>query len=259
MPLSGEDSKVYRRMRKAFFVCWIALELTGICARATELKPETAASFDRYLRAVEARMDEDVRRSQFLAVDRLPDSRRQQAYDQLQQGQIYIEELHVRDDDRPLHVPNALVHHWAGVIFIPKATLSEALAVLQDYDNHKNIYKPQIRRSELIEHSGNESKIYLQLYNKSVVTVVLNAHFDVTDAQLGGTRHQIASRSTRIAEVANPDKPNEHERPVGNDHGYMWRLDTYWRVEEKDGGVYVQNESVSLSRTVPAILVACTN
>lgn len=103
MLLSRDGSKVYGRMRKAFFVFWIALQLTGICASATELKPETAASFDRYIRAVEARMDEDLRRNQFLIVDRLPDLRRQQAYDQLQQGQIYIEETHARDDDRPLH------------------------------------------------------------------------------------------------------------------------------------------------------------
>lgn len=115
------------------------------------------------------------------------------------------------------------------------------------------------RFTKLIEHSGNESEIYLQLFNRSIVTVVLNAHFAVSDTQLGGTRHQIASCSTRIAEVANPDRPNEYERPVGNDHGYMWRLDTYRRVEEKDGGVYVQNESVSLSRTIPAILAWLVN
>jgi hypothetical protein len=59
--------------------------------------------------------------------------------------------------------------------------------------------------------------------------------------------------------VENVDSPNEHEKPVGNDHGYMWRLYTYWRIEEKDGGVYVQNESVSLSRTVPALLAFIVN
>jgi len=34
----------------------------------------------------------------------------------------------------------------------------------------------------------------------------------------------------------------------------MWRLYTYWRVEEKDGGIYLQNESIALSRTVPFLL-----
>ena len=233
--------------------------LGGIPARAAELKPETAAFFDRYIRAVEARMDEDIRDNQFLVVDRLPESRREQAYDQLKQGQIYIEELHARQDDGPLHIPGALIHHWSGVIFIPKATLSEALSILQDYDQHENIYKSQIRRSKLIEHSGDVSRIYFQLFSKSIVKVVLNVDFDVRDTTFGSTRHQVASRSTRIAEVANPGMLTEHEHPVGNDHGYMWRLYTYWRVEEKDGGVYVQNESVALSRAVPAVLAWLVN
>ena len=87
----------------------------------------------------------------------------------------------------------------------------------------------------------------------------MNANFDVRDTQFGSGRFQTVSRSTRIAEVENADSPNEHEKPVGNDHGYMWRLYTYWRIEEKDGGVYVQNESVSLSRTVPALLAFVVN
>ena len=72
-------------------------------------------------------------------------------------------------------------------------------------------------------------------------------------------RQQIASRSTRIVEVANPGKASQHELPAGNDHGYVWRLNTYWRVEEKDGGVYVQNESVALTRSVPLLFAWLVN
>lgn len=246
-------------MPKTLLVLWILAGLIDAPARATELKPETAASFEQYIRAVEARMDDDIGHNQFLVVDRLPESRRQEAYDQLQRGQIYIEELHTREDEHRIRIPSGLVHHWAGVIFIPKATLSEAIAVLQDYDHHQDIYKPDVRQSKLIERSGSESKIYLQMYSKSIVTVVLDANFDVSDTQFGSTRHQSASRSTRIAEVADLGRPSERELPVGNDHGYLWRLYSYWRVEEKDGGVYVQNESVALTRRVPAILAWLVN
>jgi hypothetical protein len=230
-----------------------------MAARATELKPETAAAFDRYVRAMEARMDEERRLDQFLIIDRLPDARRTAAYEQLKNGQVYIEAMSAREGDRPIKVPSGLIHHWAGVIFIPKATFSEVTAVLRDYDCHEETYKPQIRKSRLIERNGDESKIYLQFFNHSIVTVIMNANFDVRDTQFGSGRFQTVSRSTRIAEVENADSPNEHEKPVGNDHGYMWRLYTYWRIEEKDGGVYVQNESVSLSRTVPALLAFIVN
>jgi hypothetical protein len=152
-----------------------------------------------------------------------------------------------------------MIHHWAGVMFIPKAMLSETIAVLQDYENEPSIYNPEIRRSKLIERRGNRSKIYLQFYNKSIVTVVLDAYFDVVETYIGSTQAQSASRSTRIVEVVNPNSPDEHERTDGNDHGYMWRLYSYWRIEEKGGGVYIQNESITLSRTVPVMLAWLIN
>lgn len=246
-------------MRKILVALCILVDFGGMAVRATELKPETAATFDRYVHAMEARMAEDTGRDQFLVVDRLPDARRTAAYAQLKNGQVYIEAMSAREGDRPIKAPNGLVHHWAGVIFIPRATFSEVTAVLRDYDCHEDTYKPQIRKSKLIERNGDESKIYFQFFNHSIVTVILNANFDVRDTQFGPGRFQTVSRSTRIAEVENADSPNEHEKTVGNDHGYMWRLYTYWRIEEKDGGVYVQNESVSLSRTVPALIAFVVN
>lgn len=233
--------------------------LLGISARASQLKSETATAFDRYVALTEARMDDDLHVDQFLVMDRLPDAQRTEAYDQLKQGQVYIEELHTEQDHHSIHIPSGLIHHWVGAIFIPKATLSETHAVLQDYENEPNIYKPEIRRAELVERNGNESKIFLQFYNKSLVTVVLNEYSTVIEAHLGRTRLQSASRSTRIAEVANPGGPDEHERAEGDDHGYMWRLNSYWRIEEKDGGVYIQNESITLSRTVPLLLAWIVN
>lgn len=239
--------------------CWCVAALGAMPAGATELKPETSAAFDRYIRATEARMDSDITDDEFLVVDRLPDLRRQEAYAQLQDGQVYIEELHTREDHHSIHVPSGLIHHWAGVIFIPKATLAETIAVLEDYDHHQTIYTPDVRQSKLIQRNGDESKIYLQFFSKSMVTVVVNVDFDVSDTQYGSSRHQSVSRSTRVAEVADFGKPDEHELPVGKDHGYMWRLYTYWRLEEKDGGVYLQNESVALSRTVPFMLAWMVN
>jgi hypothetical protein len=240
--------------QKLSIVFLILAGLTTTSARAAQVKPETIAAFEHYIAVTEARMEDDVRLDQFLVIDRLPDLQRKGAYDQLQQGQVYIEELHTREDHHPIHIPSGLTHHWTGVIFIPKATLAEANAVLNDYTDEPEIYKPEIRRSKLIEQNRDVSKICLQFYNKSLVTVVLNAYFDVTEKQIGTTRIQSASRSTRVAEVENWGSADERERTDGDDHGYMWRLNSYWRIEEKDGGVYVENESITLTRTVPPLL-----
>src|ERR1700730_11454508 len=246
-------------LRRGVLVFWILPSILGASAYAADLKPETAAAFGRYVAATEAQMENDVGLGQFLIVDRLPDLKRQQAYDQLRGGQVYIEELHTQEDHHPIPIANGLIHHWGGVIFIPKASVSDIDAILQDYENQPSIYKPDVRQAKLIHRNGQKSMIFEQFYSKSLITVVLNVYFDVMETQIGSGRVQSVSRSTHIAEVVNPGEPDEHERSDGKDHGYLWHLNSYWRMEEKDGGVYVQNESLSLTRTGPAMLAWVIN
>src|SRR6202021_4158207 len=111
------------RTPKMLGLVGILLSVGGMAARATELKPDTATAFDRYVYAMEARMDEDTGRDQFLVVDRLPDARRTEAYEQLKNGQVYIEAMSAREGDRPIKTPSGLINLWAGVIFLPRATL----------------------------------------------------------------------------------------------------------------------------------------
>jgi hypothetical protein len=244
---------------KSFFLILIFPWLIGISAHATELKPETAAAFDHYVRITESKMESELDGNQFLVIDQLPEAQGKQAYEQVRRGEVFIQEMHTQDGHTPIRIPSGLVHHWAGVIFIPKATLLEVNAVLQDYSNEPKIYRPEIRRAKLIEQNGNKSKVYLQFFSKSIITVVFDGYFDVTLKSIDKTRSESISHSTHIAEIDNPDGPNAHERTGSADHGYLWRLNSYWRIEEKDGGVYVQNESITLTRTVPILLAWIAN
>ncbi|MGH9788083.1 MAG: hypothetical protein ACRD4U_05210, partial [Candidatus Acidiferrales bacterium] len=96
-------------------------------------------------------------------------------------------------------------------------------------------------------------KVSQQLYNTTKTKVAFNVDSEVHSARPSRTRADVRSRSTRIAELTNPDQPDSAEKPVGNDRGYLWRYHTYWRLEEKDGGVYVELESIALSRSIPAV------
>jgi len=81
--------------------------------------------------------------------------------------------------------------------------------------------------------------------------VIMNGYFNVDYTPLGETRAESKSYSTRFAEVEDAGKPSEHEAPAGKEHGYMWRMNSYWKVEQKDGGVYIQVESIGLTRGIP--------
>jgi len=233
--------------------------LLGIPAQASDLKPETSAAFDHYVQITESKMEKDLDGNQFLIVDRLPEAKRRQAYEQLHRGEVFIQETDAADGHDPIHVPGGLIHHWAGVVFVAKTTIKEVNSVLQDYENEPRIYKPHIRRAKLIEHDGDRSKVYLQFFSKTIITVVLDGYFDVTFKSIDKTRCESISHSTHIAEIADADGPDPREHKEASDHGYMWRLNSYWRLEEKDGGVYLQNESITLTRTVPVLLAWIVN
>ena len=67
------------------------------------------------------------------------------------------------------------------------------------------------------------------------------------------------SFTTKIAELINPDTEDEQEKTEGNDHGFLWRLNSYWRYQQVDGGVIVECESMTLSRSIPAVLKLLVN
>lgn len=76
----------------------------------SELKPETVVAFDRCVRVAEGRMREDLHRRGFLVFDRLPPSRQPETCDRIRNGEIYIQQLHTREDGRFIEIPSGLIH-----------------------------------------------------------------------------------------------------------------------------------------------------
>ena len=211
---------------------------------AAELKPAAIQAFYRYIRATEARLDgQPDGAGKFLWVDGSPERLRQ-----VRNGEVAIQPWTGKGE---VEAPDGLIHDWIGAVFVPRATLGKTLAMVQNYNNHKNIY-PEVIDSRVLLRDGNEFKIYLRLLKKKVLTVVLNTEHDVRYFPVDPKTWRSRSYSTRIAEVEGPGTPGEHELPVGDDHGFLWRLYSYWRFQERDGGVYIECEAISLTRDVPA-------
>ena len=222
-------------------------------ALGAELKPKTTLAFDRYVAATEARFADELRPGgAFLYVDGLKQEQRHKAYEQLRQGEILVEKLQTKVEGMSSDVPDGMVHHWVGLVFIPGATLNQALPLVKDYDRRAELYKPDVIASRTLSHHGDDFTMFLRLHQKKFTTVDFNTDYAVHWGQVSPARVYSNSISTRIAEVKDPAKPDGEELPVGTGHGYLWRLNTYWRFEEKDGGVYLQCEALSLTRDMPA-------
>jgi hypothetical protein len=210
---------------------------------AADLKPETVKAFDEYIRIKEVRLRDEVARGDFLWADRAPERK----------SELRAEKILTQPSgDKPdIDVPEGVIHDWLGAVFIPGTTVARVISVVQDYERHSQVYQPEVIGSKVLFHHGDDFKVFLRLKKKKVLTVVLDTEHDVHYSRLDDKRWQTWSYSTHIAEVENPGKPGERELPVGNDHGFLWRLYTYWRFQERDGGVYIECEAVSLSRPAP--------
>jgi hypothetical protein len=232
----------------AFVLC--CLEVS-----AAELKPRTRDAFDRYVRLAEETIDkEESPGGTFLFIDSLPEKDHSSALARLQKGEVVVERRVTQDAGKPIDVPDGMVHHWLATVFVPGGSIETALKLLQDYNDHSEIYAPDVQRSKLLERKGNDFRVYYRLRRKKVVTVVMDAYYDVHYRPIQDGRGSSRSYSTKIQEVENPGKSDEKVLPPDTGNGFMWRLNTYWRYQERDGGLYIQCEAISLSRDIPAVL-----
>jgi hypothetical protein len=222
-------------------------------AGAVDLRPDTVTAFDEYVKLTDARSNEELQRgTHLLWIDALPESDRMQAYEALKNGEVKVQRLETRENGQKIRCPGGMIHHWAGVVFIPGAKLQGVLRVLQDYDHQAEYYAPDVERSKIESHDDDHFLVFLRFRRHKVITVVLNTQHDVHYVRDSDTREHSRSSAVHIAEVRNPGKPDEREKAPGEDGGFLWRMDTWWRMEERDGGVYVQSEVVSLTRDIPA-------
>jgi hypothetical protein len=202
---------------------------------AAKLTPQTDAAFDRYIELTEARMKTDWKAK-------------------VRGDGIRIEAGVTLDNGKKIDVPDGMIQHWVGSMFIPGANIAQVKAVLQDYENYKNFYKPEVIESRQISRQGDEYDVFLRLYKKHVLTVVLNSNYHVRYTTPDPQRMYVISRSTRIAQVKDAAHPYAGEEPVGDDSGFLWRLNAYWHFEQADGGVYAECEAISLSRDLPPLI-----
>lgn len=137
----------------------------------------------------------------FLWVDRLADADRGRAYARLRAGEIVTERLETRDLATRVEVPNGMIHHWVGTVLIPGASLAQTIAMVQDYDRYAHIYDPRIKASRLLHRDGPRFTVYLRLFMKKVVTIVLDTEYDIEFASLGDRRAFVPSYTTRVVEV----------------------------------------------------------
>lgn len=226
--------------------------LVSVTVRAAELKPDTVAAFDRYVKAAEDEMDQHKGFRDFLWLDRQDPKQKSLVW----LGQSTIVPLTTLDHGQEIQVPDGEIQHWLGLAFLEKSTLDKMSAILLNFNEYFHMIPLQIIESKLTKHEGDQYDAFLRLYKKQVSAVVLNVNESAKYTRVDPMRAVIACRSTHIGEVERPRKKKtyDQERPPEEAAGYLWRLNVYLRMEEADNGVYVEIEMITLARQSGGVL-----
>jgi len=132
------------------------------------------------------------------------------------------------------------IHDWHGSTWIRGTTVGSIVFSL----THPGTPPPQedVLESRVLARSGDTLDVYLKLVRRTVMTVTYDTEhrvkFEFHSPDLATSR----SVSTKIVEAG------------GADHGFLWKLNSYWRYSQIGSNVLVEVESLSLSREVPTLL-----
>jgi hypothetical protein len=223
-------------------------------AEAAALQTKTIEAWESYIRHTEERIEKELASEDgFLVLDFQPPREAAAARAAALRGEVVVAKIRTSDAaGRNITVPGGMIHHWRATVFIPDVSLQEILSRVQypEVDEHR---QEDVLESRVLSRDEEAMRIFLKLVRKKIVTVTYNTEHLVKYRTHDESRVSSRSVATKIAELENANTPAEREKPIGQDHGFLWRLNSYWRYEETAGGVLVELESATLSRSVPIL------
>jgi hypothetical protein len=111
----------------------------------------------------------------------------------------------------------AMLHHWRGTAFVAGAKAADFDRLLRDLPDYPRYFAPQVLTAALLSGQGDHLHAAMRVRQHHVLTVVLDTDYEIDFGSLDD-RH----------------------------------LNTYWSYEERPEGLYLQVESISLTRSIPA-------
>lgn len=224
----------------------LLISCAPMVSSAVELQPETLAVWEQYIGTVDRRLKATSADGPFLWIDEAPGRA-----ERVQGGEVLVSQI--KTD--AIKVPHRLVHDWVGGLFVPNATMADALAVARDYERYAEWYGPTVDQASLLERSSHEDRFKVRYVRTALfVTVVLDAEYETHFYQLDSTRWYSISRSLRIHEIHHYGSANERRIPADDGSGYLSRIYSISRYQQRDSGVYIEQENIALSRGIPASL-----
>jgi hypothetical protein len=258
LPRIPERGKVLFMMRRKFtdsrrfsigfvfrgLTILMLLVVLPLCV-AAEPAPAAVSAFNAYISTVESRLVQQHRsQNGFLA----PLASAAQSEMRLRRGDLIVEKL---TPSTGADVPGAMLHHWRGTAFAAGAKATNFERLMRDFNAYPKHFSPQVLQAKVLAQQDDHFQAWMRVRQRHILTVVMDTTYDVTFGRLDARYGYSISHSTRISEIDSPGTDRERALNSSEEHGFLWRQITYWSYEERDGGLYMQIESVSLTRSIP--------
>jgi hypothetical protein len=229
--------------RTLFATLLLLAAVHPLCAKPA---PRAIAGFNAYTSKVESRLARQHQSRDAFHAPSAKDSIDETA--RLKGGELIVERL---TPSAEAEISGSLLHHWRGTAFVPGAKAADFERLMQDFPTYPQRFSPQVLQARLVARNGDRLQASMRIRQKHVITVVLDTAYDITYGRLDAQHGYSISRSTQVSEIYAPGTPQERTLSPDQEQGFLWRLNTYWSYEEKDGGLYLQIEAVSLTRSIP--------
>ncbi len=224
----------------------------GTLPAAKAQRPETLAAWNQYVQATEDRIESELSGagSQFFSTDFESAERAAEDMRAVLGGRTIIDKMKTRQPNgSDIDVSGGMIHHWRGAVFIPGVTLNEVLDAVRHPEN--DAHQEDVLEARVLERTDDFVRVYLKLVRSRIVTATYNTEHLAVYRRHGTGRASGSTIALRIAELEDAGTEREREKAPGEDRGFLWRLHSYWRYGEVDGGVVVECESITLSRSIP--------
>jgi len=147
------------------------------------------------------------------------------------------------------------IHHFSGAMHLNGAKIEDMRRIMEDYPSYPVNFGPDVTKAEgkLLPDSTPGDDHFQARLAISEKTVFMNVNFetmyDTHYKSLDDHRWMSKSFATSLKEVKDVHDPSKGFYPEGDDHGFLWRTNTYWFARAAGGGLDLQVDSITLSRT----------
>jgi len=224
-------------------IVWLFAATPGLVI--AEPAPAAVSAFNSSVRTVESRLArQHGAQSGFLAFPAAASN----SESRLRRGELIVEQL---TPSTVAALPVALLHHWRGTAFAPGAKAADFERLMKDFNAYPQHFSPQVLQARVLTKQDDRIQVVMRVRQQHVIAVVMDTTYDIAFGRLDARHGYSISKSTRISEIDAPGTRAERVLDSREEHGFLWRLNTYWSYEERDGGLYMQIESISLTRSIP--------